>query len=1096
MGSVWHALYVLACVHAAMPLDRDVKMPGDFILGGLFRVQSVQSECHAMSTESMQLYEAVRWFFRRLNDRDYIPGKTLGFHAFNTNGQPTQAVNQTLHMLRVYNNASTDTLYGLLGPETSGETKLVSSLLSSLPEEDRLLQISYSATAANLADTSIYKNLYRVIETDDVQVEVIVQVMLSLQWNYIAIVYEMDVYGETGAKALKALAEEHKICVRVFFGIEADAGTEDIRKRVTEIGEMLEPAQGSSVIGMVFMGQRDAASDLLDFLKIKLPKFQIIFTESLMLNIEHLKNDNSLYSRAKGLLTTSPPYQDAEMFRQYWSKLHCNHTLGTQQKENNNWLENYLQCNTLYNSSGLCDVNNYDLPLSVHYILLASAAIAKTMKMMHEEGCPDACLGGLRGRVQSKISILNVDSSADFPEELRPYNESFHFENRKIQHRNDGNISSYSVYNLQTCNNTHGFCFRQVGTFVNRTLDLKKSSIKYFINNTEISGFVEAQCKVGATCSSCVVNNRVGHILHLPGDFYLVGLVPVHNRGRTPLMCGELRTSLSVDIVESIVYAVKAMNEKKGLFRSMLGSKTLGLVMMDTCGTPYLAIERLIKLNSGMVQLDPSTNSSQIASKIIGYVGPYRSSVSVPVSTVMKEIDDLYISYSSTSTTLSNRQRFPNFMRTCSPDHKQASAIMELASKLDSKYVQIIYTEEEYGIAGKNALLVAGKKHKVCVAQSLGVKDSVDQKDLLGYVSSLRKYPQAKVIIIFVLSHVTPVLMSVLAKEIKSGEFAFIGGENWSKREAVLQNNQKLTGSLTVAQLLPKNDQFEQYYMNINVEQSNNPWLREYLEAKAKCHYPLSFHKQYTRKCTPEIIAGNLQTDLWVPFAINAAFSLVLGFNMSVVSSCGDFVLCEYYKTGDLKANVKNIMLDIYNASENVRVFDDNGEGHVGYTIFQVVKDGDQLSYKKVGLSSPEGIYLDIPASELAKGGAFVSQCEKEVECNICNKQDVIEFTSDWQISIPLISTVSGLGACVFILTCCLVKTCRQERVPIEDPYLSINPDLMEIPGSSYQDLSPTQSSSDYITAKHVDETEMKPFDDGAMDTMERLENMERLQHM
>ncbi|XP_067661392.1 uncharacterized protein [Haliotis asinina] len=1092
MSRVWQILNFLASVHVVMSLDFEVKMPGDFILGGLFRVQSVRADCRAMSTESMQLYEAARWFFRRLNDGNYIPGKKFGFHAFNTNGHPAQAVNQTLRMLRVYNNESTDHLYGVLGPETSGETESVSSLLSSLPEEDRLLQISYSATAAILSDKSIYKNLYRVIETDDVQVEVILQLMVSLQWNYIAIVYEKDVYGETGAKALKEKAEKLKICVQVFMGIDAGVGTEDLRRRVNDIREMLEPSEGSTVIGMVFMGQRDTARNLLDFLRIKLPKFQIIFTESLSLNIERVKRDNSLYAPAKGLLTTSPPYEDAERFREYWSELHCNHTLRTQQEENNNWLETYFQCNPekLSNSPGQCDVNKDALPLSVHYLLLASAAFAKTMKTAANELYSGTYIDDLRRRVFDKISNLTVDCSTDFKEELRPYNARFNFKDGEIHHINDGNISTYNVYNLQACNSTHDFCFRQVGTFVNRTLELMKSTLKYFCNNTEMHGFVQAQCKLGATCRSCVSNNSgVGHILHLPGDFYLVGLVPVHNKGQSPHICGELRTGLSVDIVESIVYAVKAINEKRGIFRSILGTKTLGLVMMDTCATPYLTFERLIKLSSGKVQLDPSTASSQIRNNIIGYVGPYMSSVSVPVSTVMTEIDKIYISYSSTSSTLSNRQRFPHFMRTCSPDYKQAAAIMELARKLGSKYVQIIHTDEEYGKAGNKALLEAGKKHGVCVAQSISVKNSDKRGDQLGHVSSLRKYPQAKVVIIFVLSHVTPVLMSVLDVESKPGEFAFIGGENWSKREAVLANTRQLTGSLTLAQLLPKNDDYEKYYMDIDVEQSKNPWLREYLEAKSKCHYPMSFNKQHTTQCTPDIISRHLESDLWVPFAINAAFSLVLGFNKSVVSSCGGFVLCDKFKTANLKENVKNVTLDIYNAGTEVRVFDENGEGRVGYTIFQVIKENNQLSYKKVGFASAGGFDLDTPASTLTKDGGFESQCQKEVDCNICNEQlRITEYPSDWQMNIPLISTVSVLAACILILTCCIVKTRRRAKVLKEDHYVTINQDNRQ-PGCSYQGLSITQSS-DYLTARHMDDIAMKPFDDGATESMDRLEHM------
>ena len=56
------------------------------------------------------------------------------------------------------------------------------------------------------------------------------------------------------------------------------------------------------------------------------------------------------------------------------------------------------------------------------------------------------------------------------------------------------------------------------------------------------------------------------------------------------------------------------------------------------------------------------------------------------------------ISFFSTSPTLSNRERFPYFMRTIPSDVYQAEVMVALVKKLGWKYVSVIYEESSYGM--------------------------------------------------------------------------------------------------------------------------------------------------------------------------------------------------------------------------------------------------------------------------------------------------------------------------------------------------------------------------------------------------------------
>ena len=56
------------------------------------------------------------------------------------------------------------------------------------------------------------------------------------------------------------------------------------------------------------------------------------------------------------------------------------------------------------------------------------------------------------------------------------------------------------------------------------------------------------------------------------------------------------------------------------------------------------------------------------------------------------------VSFFSTSTVLSNRDRYPYFLRTIPSDVNQAQAMVELVKLFNWTYVSVIYEESSYGI--------------------------------------------------------------------------------------------------------------------------------------------------------------------------------------------------------------------------------------------------------------------------------------------------------------------------------------------------------------------------------------------------------------
>ena len=61
-------------------------------------------------------------------------------------------------------------------------------------------------------------------------------------------------------------------------------------------------------------------------------------------------------------------------------------------------------------------------------------------------------------------------------------------------------------------------------------------------------------------------------------------------------------------------------------------------------------------------------------------------------------------------------------MRIVSPDSVQADAMMEVIKAVKGEYVQVIYNECSCGSARKNSILDMARKHGICVAQYIEVK--------------------------------------------------------------------------------------------------------------------------------------------------------------------------------------------------------------------------------------------------------------------------------------------------------------------------------------------------------------------------------------
>ena len=295
-------------------------------------------------------------------------------------------------------------------------------------------------------------------------------------------------------------------------------------------------------------------------------------------------------------------------------------------------------------------------------------------------------------------------------------------------------------------------------------------------------------------------------------------------------------------------------------------------------------------------------------------------------------------------------------MRTCTPDDKQARAMIKIIQKLNSNFIQIVYSDGTYGEGGRDAIRREAKLANICIKNEIVVKEGEVYQAIIG---KLRVNYFAKIVILFLRSHVVDSLTTTFNDQMQYGEFMFIGSEAWGYKPDQFQAKRKLIGSITLALQMAKNDNFTSYLSNLDIfTNTQDPWITTYAEKKFDCYFSTSFDKTSGSICDRNLKLKSSSSDtqeIWIPFALNAMLVLLSGTDTAFRELCGisSSVLCDEYRRNPKTVRDKILQqtFDVFGDGSRIRVFDDNGDGNVGYRIYNIQRskqDASVLIYSQV----------------------------------------------------------------------------------------------------------------------------------------------------
>lgn len=197
----------------------------------------------------------------------------------------------------------------------------------------------------------------------------------------------------------------------------------------------------------------------------------------------------------------------------------------------------------------------------------------------------------------------------------------------------------------------------------------------------------------------------------------------------------------------------------------------------------------------------------------------------------------LQISYASTATILSDKSRFPAFMRTVPNDEHQTRAMVKLLKDRNWNWVGIIVTDGDYGRSAMESFVSQAAQEGICVAFKEVLPDSLTDQEKLNLsinhtVNTIVNNPKVKVVVSFAKSAQMKMIFMGLNGKV-SNKRVWVASDNWSTAKDILKDvNLDNIGDVLGFTFKSGNvSVFSQYLMDLQLssEDEMNSFLKEFL---------------------------------------------------------------------------------------------------------------------------------------------------------------------------------------------------------------------------------------------------------------------------
>ncbi|CAL1533763.1 unnamed protein product [Lymnaea stagnalis] len=886
-------------------------------LGGILSLNEQGSSGYGCETSSgsMQSYEAIRWVLDLLNKKNeslqtqfltdyYVPGIRLGMKVKNycNNGKTAVASLTSLYpQLQNDDNACTEKndglSLGIIGASRSDDTLP----LAEAAEEFDIPVVSFQATVPDLTFTGQHPNFLRTISPDGPLMEVIVQVLTKLRWNYVAVVYDKGAYGSSGYSELRARLVSAGICLTTAVIVDAY----DDASAANTIDKVLN----TNATGVIYVGPGSYSSSLLRQGNRTLPdagRLQWIFLEL----IDNAVETTNIYQRGVISITAASRY--IVEFEDHWIRIDedrpsAENPWFSQWYEDNNECKfnptgAQKNCSRLYDGKTATEKElikraAYQQDQYVEAAVMSVYTYARALRKAQMEKCPgfSGICPALRNMTRDSflndyLRKVNFTFTADervpslASKNVAPYNAA-----KQLSFNGNGDISdpSYYIWNyndIETGQGTNDFKFRRVGSYVNGRLDLNLDNVGMYSvdRRTRLLPLPTSLCPA-SPCSPCVGLPSEIKYYYEPGDVVINGIFSLHNVGFTPLTCGSLMSANQVMFLEAMIYAIRKANNA-GVLKLKLGG--LG---MDDCSSTELGQTFLSQVQRGNLKITDSTGRVLDPRTIEAYSAAYTTPLTLPLAEAMNMLMKPMVGYRAIGAELDDKSRYPYYIRALPGNRDEIKAIIMLLKKLNWMYVQVVISDNQYSQDSIKLFRELGAKAGICIVATHNIGTTTQDVDRV--LNGLQVNSAASPTIIFLVPDDSRrLLIGLRDNPSVRSSITLIGTSRWTIDPSVVSGlNSTVEGMISLSLHSSTLASFKTYLDGLRADTYTlNPWFKEWFMAAYNCTVTGQNGGSACNFALPLTSGANFRLLYQVESVITAITAIAQGLDSTLKIYCGN----------------------------------------------------------------------------------------------------------------------------------------------------------------------------------------------------------------
>ncbi|XP_053534298.1 extracellular calcium-sensing receptor-like [Ictalurus punctatus] len=223
---------------------------------------------------------------------------------------------------------------------------------------------------------------------------------------------------------------------------------------------------------------------------------------------------------------------------------------------------------------------------------------------------------------------------------------------------------------------------------------------------------------------------------------------------------------------QSLIFAIEEINNSS----SLLPGISLGYKIYDTCSSASLGVKvamALVNGNENSVLDEHCTKPAQVQA----IIGETYSSVSMAIAKSIGPFSIPLISHYSTCECLSDKRKYPSFLRTIPSDYHQTRALAEMVKHFGWTWVGAIRRDDDYGNSGMAAFTEAAKQLGICLEYSLPYFRTYSDEKVLNIIAQI-KSSTSRVIVAFLAHWDLEILLHVFFEHNITG-YQWVGTEGW-----------------------------------------------------------------------------------------------------------------------------------------------------------------------------------------------------------------------------------------------------------------------------------------------------------------------------